>query len=187
MAQQPQLTPQQMADLSGMFYALSHDPQWRPHVAQMVAHKFPQRAASFTDVAQRNEIQKLRNEWQQEKQLAKSQEIERALDRQRDELISSGRYTREQTDEIKGIITRHGGTLDFNQAAVLYAHEKPQVNPMDQPPEYPASRTWEFPTVNGRDGKPIPFGEFIKNPNAAAQNAAYQVITDFRKRSGLRT
>jgi hypothetical protein len=187
MAPKRQLSPQEMADLSSMFMELSHDPKTRPYVAKLVEHKFPDRAASFTDVKHEAQLQALRNEIAQKDQLNQARDMQRALDKQREQLVESGRYTSEQTQEIKQIIDRHGGTLDYNQAAVLYAHEKPPVNHMDGPPEdQRMGSTWEFPTVNGRDGKPIPFADFAKNPNTAAHNAAYQVITEFKKRSGVR-
>lgn len=183
MAAKRQLTPQEMAELSNMFFELSHDPKTRPYVAKLVEHKFPQAAPLFTDVKQSEEVQKLRNELAQRDQLAQAREMQRALEAQRDKLVESGRYTKEQTAEIKQIIDRHGGTLDYNQAAVLYAHEKPPVNPADAPP-LPGrmDARWEFPTVNGRDGKPIPFTDFAKDPNAAAHNAAYAVIDSFMSR-----
>lgn len=187
MAPKRQLSPQEMADLSNMFMELSHDPKTRPYVAKLIEHKFPDRAASFTDVKQEDRVRQLEAKLEQKEQLARANEMQRALDRQREKLIEDGRYTSEQTQEIKQIIDRHGGTLDYNQAAVLYAHEKPPVNHMDGPPEdQRMGSTWEFPTVNGRDGKPIPFADFAKNPNTAAQNAAYQVITEFKRRSGVR-
>jgi hypothetical protein len=187
MAPKRQLTPNEMAELSSMFFELSHDPKMRPYVAKLVKAKFPDKAASFNDVEQADQLQALRNELAQKDQLSQAREFQRALDKQRDDLVASGRYTTEQTAEIKQIIDRHGSTLDYNQAAVLYAHEKPPVNHMDGPPDdQRPGATWEFPTVNGRDGKPIPFADFAKNPNAAAQNAAYTVISEFKKRSGVR-
>ena len=102
------------------------------------------------------------------------------------DLVTTGRYTKEQAEDIKKIIDRHGGTLDYNQAAVLYAHENPSSDPTSRPPEYPTGRTWEFPTVSGRDGKPLAFKDFIADPTTAAHNAAYTLIQDFRKRSGAR-
>jgi hypothetical protein len=187
MAPKRQLTPQEMADLSNMFFELAHDPKTRPYVAKLVEHKFPDRATNFTDVKQQNDIAALRQEIAQNQQLAKADEMRRQLDAQRAELVSSGRYTNEQTQEIKQIIDRHGGTLDYNQAAVLYAHEKPHANPQDAPP-LPGrmDARWEFPTVQGRDGKPIPFADFAKDPNAAAHNAAYAVIDGFMSRSRQR-
>ena len=186
MAPRRQLTPQEMADLSSVFYELAHDEKLRPYVAKLVEHKFPQRASSFSDVKQKDEIAKLRQEIAQDKQLQKASEMTRALEKERDELVTTGRYTKEQTDDIKKIIDRHGGTLNYNQAAVLYAHENPSTDPTSRPPEYPTGRTWEFPTVHGRDGKPIAFKDFIADPTTAAHNAAYTVISEFKKRSGIR-
>jgi hypothetical protein len=182
-----QLTPLQMQDLAQVFHELAHDKELRPYVAKLVAKKFPDRAASFSDVQQEDRVRALEAKIEQDKQLAAAREMQRALEKQRDDLIKSGRYTKEQTDEIKAIIDRHGSTLDFNQAAVLYAHEKLPAIQMDGPPDdQRPGATWEFPSVNGRDGKPIPFADFAKNPNAAAQNAAYTVISEFKKRAGIR-
>ena len=182
-----QLNPQEMDQFSRMFFELTHDEKYRPHMAKLVSHKYPQLAPVFNDVKQEERVRALEAKLEQKEQLARANEMQRALDRQREKLIEDGRYTAEQTQEIKQIIDRHGGTLDYNQAAVLYAHEKPPVNYQDGPPEdQRMGSTWEFPTVNGRDGKPIPFADFAKNPNTAAHNAAYQVITEFKKRSGVR-
>lgn len=187
MAAKKQLDPVTMEKLSSMFYEMAHDPTMRPYVAKLVKHKFPDEAKHFGDVDTNDKIRALENKIEQDKQLGAAREMQRALDSQRKELVASGRYTEDQANEIKAIIDRHGSTLDYNQAAVLYAHEKPPTNPMDGPPdEQRMGATWEFPTVSGRDGKPIPFADFAKNPNAAAQNAAYQVITEFKKRSGVR-
>jgi hypothetical protein len=73
------------------------------------------------------------------------------------------------------------GLYDYNAGAVLYAHEKlPEVPEIPLPSDRPGA-TWEFPSVEGRDGKPIPFAEFVKDPVRASQNAAYRVIGDFRQ------
>ena len=178
-----QLNPQEMDQFSRMFFELTHDEKYRPHMAKLVSHKYPQLAPVFNDVKQEERVRALEAKLEQKEQLARANEMQRALDRQREKLIEDGRYTAEQTQEIKQIIDRHGGTLDYNQAAVLYAHEKPSVNPQDAPP-LPGrmDARWEFPSVQGRDGKPIPFGEFVKDPNAAAHNAAYAVIDGFMSR-----
>ncbi len=179
-----QLTPIEMAELSRMFFELSHDPRTRKQVAKLVKEKFPDRAASFSDVDLQEQVQALRDEQDQREQVAEGRRIQADLDRQRGELITSGRYNEDQVKDIEKIISRHGSTLDYNTAAVLYAHENPPNSGNDgPPPDERAGATWDFPTVPGKDGKPIPFADFAKNPTAAAQNAAYQVISEFKTRN----
>ena len=184
MAPRRQLTPIEMADLSRMFFELSHDPKTRKQVAKLVKEKFPDRASSFSDVDMQEQIEALRNEQEQKEQLAQARQFQFELDKQRGELITTGRYNEDQVKDIEKIIARHGSTLDYNTAAVLYAHENPPNGGSEGPPpdERPGA-TWEFPTVSGKDGKPLAFADFAANPTAAAQNAAYQVITEFKRRN----
>ncbi len=184
MAPRRQLTPIEMSELSRMFFELSHDPKTRKQVAKLVKEKFPDRAASFSDVDLQDQVQALRDEQEQREQVAEGRRAQEALNRQRGELITSGRYNEDQVQDIEKIIARHGSTLDYNTAAVLYAHENPPNGGNEgPPPDERTGATWEFPTVSGKDGKPIPFADFAKNPTAAAQNAAYQVITEFKRRN----
>ncbi len=183
MARRP-IGPQEMADLSALFLDLAHNPKTRKMVAKAVKEVRPDRAGSFSDVTTEERFEALRAENEQREQMRQAREYQAALDAQRRNLIDGGRYTSEQADEIKKIIDRHGSTIDYDTAAVLYAHENPSVNPQIGPPEdQRPGATWEFPTVSGRDGKPIPFADFAKNPQAAAQNQAYMIIDDFKKRS----
>jgi hypothetical protein len=175
-----------MADLSQLAYQLAHG-ESRKEFAKLVKKAAPERAKAFTDVDQEERIDALRAELEQKEQLAEGRRIQGELTKQRSDLIGSGRYNEDQVKDIEKIIERHGSTLDYNTAAVLYAHENPASNPQEgPPPDQLPGATWEFPTVNGRDGKPIPFADFSKNPTAAAQNAAYQVITEFKRKSGIR-
>ena len=187
MAKTPvQLTPEQMADLSQLAYELAHNKDTRKEFAKIVKKAAPERANAFTDVDADERFEAFKAEQEQKEQLAEGRRIQAELTKQRGDLIESKRYTEDQVKDIEKIIERHGSTLDYNTAAVLYAHENPPANPQEGPPDdQRMGATWEFPTVNGKDGKPIPFAEFAKNPNSAAQSAAYQVITDFKKRSGL--
>ena len=187
MAKTPvQLDPATMADLSGLFYELAHDPKTRKGIAKLVKEKYPDRAQAFADVDTQEQIEALRAEQAEKEQLQEGRRLQSERQKQRDTLITSGRYGEDQVKEIEQIMERFGSTIDYEAAAVLYAHEKPPANPQEGPPDdQRMGATWEFPTVNGKDGKPIPFAEFAKNPNSAAQNAAYQVITEFTTRSGL--
>ena len=167
-----------------MFFELSHDPKTRKHVAKLVREKFPDRAGSFSDVVLQEQVQALRDEQEQREQVTEGRRIQAELDRQRGDLITSGRYNEDQVKDIEKIIARHGSTLDYDTAAVLYAHENPpNVGNDGPPPDERTGATLEFPTVSVKDGKPVPFADFAKNPTAAAQNAAYQVITEFKRRN----
>ncbi len=184
MATRPvQLTPAQMADLSQLAYQLAHG-EHRKEFAKIVKKAAPERAAAFSDVEQEERFQAFKDEQEQKEQLAEGRRIQAELTRQRTDLIGSGRYNEDQVKDIEKIIERHGSTLDYTTAAVLYAHENPPSNPQAGPPEdQRPGATWEFSTVNGRDGKPLSFEQFSKNPTAAAQNAAYQVIDEFKRKN----
>ena len=180
MPQQP-LSPVEMERLSRLFRDIAQDKRYRPIVAEMVRQKFPAEYGSFRDVEQDQKINSIRAELAERDQRYAAREAQTRIDAQRDKMIDSGRYTKEQTDEIKTIIDRHGGMLDYDTAAVLYAHEK-TPSEMDGPPT--AERkgvTWEFPTVNDRSGKPMDFAAFARDPNTAALNAAYSEISGFMR------
>jgi hypothetical protein len=181
MAPRRQLTPVEMEDLSRQYFELVHDPQTRPYIAKLVKHKFPDRAVHFKDVEHAEEIKKLRGEIEQEKHLAAGRQAQEKMQAQRTKLFE--RYNEDQVKDIEKVMQRYGG-VDYDAAAVLYAHENPSVNPeAGPPPEERSGATFEFPTVSGKDGKPLSFEDFAKNPTAAAQNAAYQVITEFKRRN----
>ena len=175
-----QLTPNQMADLSGLMDELAHDPKTRPYIAKLVAHKFPDRARSFTDVAMADQIAGLRQEIANREYQRNQADIEAKANAEREKLVSSG-YSKEQVDEIKAEMDKHHIT-DWDAGRVLYQHyHKPTDKEMEPLAAERPGATWEFPTVNGRDGKPIPFKDFAANPSAAANNAAYQAITEFKR------
>lgn len=176
-----QLTPAETIDLSNLAYTLAHDPATRAAFAHLVVNKFPERAGSFSDVKMGNEIAALRREIQQDKLRSESKEFERAQKKQRDELVSSGRYTAAQVDDIKKTMDQNG-IVDYNIGAVLYAHEtKPPATTGGPPRDKRPGAVWEFGTVPGKDGKPMGFADFVKNPTAAAYDAAYQVIDSFAR------
>jgi hypothetical protein len=79
------------------------------------------------------------------------------------------------------------GILDYDAGAALYAHEHPPENPSLIPPEVEdTSKTWEFPTVEGKDGKMISFQDFARDPVKSSLNAAYRQVAGFMKqRAGL--
>lgn len=185
MAPRRQLSPTEAVDLAEFARTIAHDPRTRERFAELAVLIEPSRAASFNDIAIKKRQDAFERK-QAEKELeTQARDFQKAQNAQREQLISSGKYTKEQADEIKAVMDKNG-IVDYNIGSVLYAHEtKPHEiadgPPMDQRP----GATWEFPTVNGKDGKPIPFRDFALNPTAAALNAAYTTITEFRRRSGV--
>jgi hypothetical protein len=175
------LTPAEMAHYSQMLVGLSQDPNYRASIAPMIARKYPEHAGSFSDVAINNKMAQFERRMAQKEAEAEMRRYQQALEYQRRQLVASGKYTDEQTKEIKAVMDRYG-MHDYNAGAVLYSHERaPEVPDMPLPGERPGA-TWEFPTVEGKDGKLVPFADFVKDPTGAALNAAYRVIGDFRQK-----
>lgn len=177
-----QLTPSQMADLAGLTDVLVRDERTRPYMAQLITALFPERAAAFKDIQADQKIAALEKRLAEREYQRAVKDNERAQNRHRQRLIDEG-YTKDQVDAIKGVIDKYkiDGTPgeQWEAARVLYQHEhKTDEAPADRPD--PKTPTWEFPTVEGRDGKFIPFAEFIKDPATAARNAAYRVIESFK-------
>jgi hypothetical protein len=180
-----QLSPTEMADLSGLAYALAHNPGTREAFAELVTKVDPNRASAFSDISVKKRLDSFETKQNEDRLRRDALDFQKAQDKQREDLISSGRYSKEQAEEIKKVMDKNG-IVDYNVGAVLYAHEvKPHEMADGPPPEQRPGATWEFPTVNGKDGKLIPFKEFALNPTAAANNAAYQIITEFKRRSGV--
>ena len=175
-----QLTPQETVDLANVALRLAHDPQTRPYFAKLMRARFPERAGSFKDVEIDEKLNSFRRELEQKDLVAQGKELQRKMDASRADLISSGRYNDKQADEIKALMDKHFLT-DYKLGAVLYAHENPPTDMMLEPPGQRPSATWEFSTVNGRDGKAMTFADFVRSPTAAASDAAYQVIDEFMR------
>jgi len=174
-----QLSPQEMVKYSNVLVELANDPAYRPYIAPLIAKKFPEHATAFSDVAVANRFAQFEQRQAKKEMEREAKEFAKAMEDQRKDLVKSGRYTEDQTKDIKTVMDRYGIT-DYAAGAVLYSHEHQPVVPDVPEPKVAPSATWEFPSPEGRDGKPIPFGDFVKNPTAAAMNAAYRVISEFK-------
>lgn len=173
------LSVEQQADLASLLYELGHNPQTRADLARIVNKVDPQRAiASFPDVAQQAQFAKLKADIDQKFATQEAQKRKAHYDQQRSAL--KDRYSEEQLGEIHKEMQR-AGVVDWNDGAVLYAAKRPESDPRYQPPpsERPSAK-WEFPTVNGRDGKPMSFKDFAHDPRSASMDAAYSVISEFK-------
>jgi hypothetical protein len=170
-----------MAKYSQMLVGLSQDPQFRGAMAPMIAKKYPEHAGSFTDVALNNRMAAFEKRQAQRESEFQLRRYNAGIEQQRKDLIASGKYNEDQVKEIKAVMDRYH-LDDYNAGAVLYSHEKaPEIPDIPLPSERPGA-TWEFPSVEGRDGKVIPFADFVKDPNGASANAAYRVINEFRNK-----
>lgn len=177
-----QLSPAQMADLAGMMDILVRDERTRPYMAHLTSAMFPDRAAAFKDVqadAKIAALEKRINDREYQRQVRAQDNFS---ERERRKLVEGG-YTDEQTKDIKAVMDRYGMS-DWKAGSVLYQHE---TKPVDVPASRPTRRTstWEFPTVEGPDGKQMAFKDFLADPVTAAQNAAYQVIEEFKRAKGI--
>lgn len=178
-----QLSPQQQADLASLAYELGHNPKTRPGLAKLVEQINPDRAArSFRDVSQSNELAKLRAEIDDKLDLKGARAAKERSEQEKEALKT--RYTDEQIAEI-GKRMEQEGMSSWKSAAVLYAADHPESDPSLRPPP-PSERpgaTWEFPTVAGKDGKQMDFKSFAADPRTHSLNAAYNIITEFKRKS----
>ena len=175
-----QLSLDQQADLASLAYELGHNPKTRPYMARLVAAVDPHRArAAFPDVVQEARFQKLRRDVARELDVGGARRAQAKSNQQKEKLKE--RYGEEQIKSIEETMNRYG-THDWEAGAVLYAHEHPDADPSHQPPpqsDRPGA-TWEFPTVQGRDGKPLDFKTFAADPRRHSLDAAYNVISEFK-------
>lgn len=172
------LSLEQQADLASLAYELGHNPQTRGGLAQLVNKINPQRArASFPDVVQEERFKQLERKVADQLDLTGAKAAKAKIDEQRHRL--KDRYTEDEIAKIEAVADRIG-THDYDAAAVIYAHENPAPDPMNQAPDQMPSSTWEFPTVAGRDGKPVGFKDFVADPRKHSMNAAYNVISEFK-------
>jgi len=77
------------------------------------------------------------------------------------------------------------GISDYDAGAVLYSHEHPESDPTMKPPrgrERPDA-TWSFPTVPGKDGKPMDFKSFASDAKTHSLETAYRMIDEFTNKN----
>jgi hypothetical protein len=172
-----QLSPEQQASISDLFYELCHDPKTRKKARDLIKDRDPALAAQFADVTVDERMEEFEAK-QADKELKRQQdEHVRRLSEQRAALIADGKYTEDQVKEMEtGVMARYG-LSDYKAAATLYASENPPATPTP-PALKPGGATWEFPSVEV-GGKVVPFADFAKDPAGASRNAAFNVIEGF--------
>jgi len=175
-----------MDDLSQLAYSLGAvGSKTRKKFAALVKEANPERFnRSFPDVSMEEKFEERDRRLAEKEHQATVAALQRKQEDARAELAK--RYS---DDHIKGIEKRMEalGISDYNAGAILYAHENPGSDPTLTPPKHNQQRsgsTWEFPTMQGADGKDIPFKEFAADPKKYANDTAYRMIDQFRNGLG---
>jgi hypothetical protein len=176
----PQLSPQEMADLSKLMWAISHDPKTRAATARIVAAIDPQTArTAFHDVVQDEKLARVLKTIEDDKLKDKMERITEGREHQKREVIRKRGLNADAVKAIENLRTQYGFS-DWEAAADIYATRNPPTDPsLDPPPEITGS-TFDFPTVPGRDGKMLDFKDYIQNPRKHSNDMAYQMIRDFK-------
>jgi hypothetical protein len=180
----PRLSPVEMQRLSTLATLIANNPKHRAQFAGMVADVAPgtPESKSFSDIDLQKQFEALSKKIDDQILNTQIKEAQTAQATQRRSLIDSGRYTEDQVKEIESGPMTKFGILDYEAGAALYAHEHPAENPALIPPEVEdTSKTWEFPTVEDRNGKLMSFQDFAKDPVKSSLNAAYRTIAQFKK------
>ena len=177
-----QLSPQEMAKLSNLLVKMSQDAKTRPHLAHLVKHVSPGDANAFQDVFMRQEMAAFKKGIDDERQQEKMARVKEAFDNQKRSVAKKRGFSDEQMGEVAKI-QEHYGLSDWDAAADIYAQRNPPEDPTLKPP--PEMRhggsTWEFPTVEGTDHKPVAFKDYIQNPRKYSNDLAFQMIGDFKR------
>src|SRR5712671_2401330 len=172
------LSPADMDRLSRLAFTLSHREDTRRDFAGLVKKADPGAAKAFGDVYLEDKFDAFKKSFEDERLAERMQNVARARDQQKRNVITKRKLSEAQVTEIDKIM-QHYSLPDWDAAADIYAQRNPPPNPdLTPPPEILAGgSTWEFPTVPGQDGKMMSFKDFKDNPSAASRNAAIQVIT----------
>jgi len=176
------LSPADMDRLSQLAYRLAHNDQTRREFAELVGKVDPQTAKAFPEVALEKKFEAFKKGIEDERLQEKMQRAQYARQHQKSTVITKRGFNPDQVKAVEDLMT-HYGISDYEAAADIYAQRNPGEDPALKPPpeiEHGGS-TWEFPTVPGKDGKMLAFEDFRKDPSKASRNAAFQVITEFKR------
>jgi hypothetical protein len=169
--------PMEMVRISNFIARAAHHPELRAQVADLFMKGDPNGLGkAFHDVALDRRFEALEKKMSDKELQGQISEARAQQSKDKKALVDSGRYSSEQMTDIENLMIAKGWH-SYEDAAIRYDHDHP---PESKPHEYPTSN-WEFPTVQGRDGKMIPFDQFKKDPIAESRNAAYRVIDTFKR------
>lgn len=180
MTDAPNLDPVTQADLSRLFYQLSHNPKTRKIVAKAVKELAPDspHAQAFRDVDMEDRFEQFKQEQEEERIRRQRDEMLDHMNRKRQALLTGGpdgqgrKYGEDDVKKIEALMQAKG-ISDYDDGATLYAATLPPVemNPnLELPPQHGA--TWEFPE----------WAKFAPDPNKAARDTATAMITDFMRK-----
>jgi hypothetical protein len=171
--------PMEMVRISNFIARAAHHPELRAQVADLFMKGDPNGLGkAFQDVALDRRFQALEKKMADKELQGQINEARAAQTKDKKVLVDSGRYSEEQIGDIEKLMTARG-YHSYKDAAILYEADHP---PEPKSHDYP-SASWEFPTVEGKDGKMIPFDKFKKDPIGASRNAAMRVIDTFKHRT----
>lgn len=160
----PVILPETQMKLGNMMHELLHGED-REVVADVLTKKFPEYKLQMPDVEIKKLEKRLRDEREQEKQEIENQKMVSRLERQRQKLVDSGKYTSEDVEKIESYMQERG-IGDYEDGATLYGARHA---PAASTPEIKTSK-WEMPSFKG----------LAENPNKWANDEAYKAIGELR-------
>jgi hypothetical protein len=176
------LSPVDMERLSRLALNLSSNEKTRAGFAQLVQQVDPQAGKAFTDVILERKFNEFTKKFENDRLQERMERAQQNRARQKSAIIAKRGFSEDQVRQVETLMT-HYGVNDWEAAADIYAQRNPPENPdLKPPPELVhGGATWEFPTVPGEDGKMLSFSDFRKDPKGASMNAAFRVITEFKR------
>ena len=179
MSTAPQLSPEVQADLSRLFFQLSHNPKTRKIIAKAVKEAAPDspHAQAFADIDVDDKFENFKKE-QEDRELKRQQDAMLAhMNARRSALLTGGpdgqgrKYSEDDLKKIETLMEKKG-IVDYEDGATLYAATLPPVDPTPAGdiPEHGA--TWEFPE----------FAKFGQDPVKASRDTARSVISEFMRK-----
>jgi hypothetical protein len=175
---QLQLSPEQQQDLANLAFTLGHHPKTRGMIAQAVKEIDERRYnTSFRDIAEQQRFEAYRKDLEEKLDVSGARAEKARQDAAKVKLTE--RYGESQMAGIEATMTKYG-MKDWDAAATLYAAQNGDSDPTLRPPRPDPRRdaTWEFPTVEDQNGKPMGFKEFANDLRGASMNAAYRTIDE---------
>src|SRR5258707_7431881 len=171
-----------MDRLSRFMYNMSHNEKYRHVVAAAAKDLDPSMIGAFKDVSLEQKFNQFTKKFEDERLAERMQRAQQAREYQKSEVIKKRGFNDDQVNGVEQVMT-HYGVHDWEAAADIYAQRNPPDDPsMKPPPEIEhGGATWEFPTVEGLDGKMIPFKDFVKDPKGSSRNAAIRTIQGFMR------
>lgn len=175
---QTPIPPMETLRLAQFLRAAAHHPETRGAVAEIALKIDPNGVGkAFSDIGLQRRLDAFEKKLNDRELQQQINAAVAAQTKEKAQLKKERGYTDEQITDIENTM-RAKGVSSYRDGAILYEADHPP--PPAEAPEA-GSATWEFPSVPTRDGKGlVEFKQFQKDPKAAAYNAAYRVIDEFK-------